>query len=131
MTFSLRSPSKVGKPSTCHPLHADLATGAKAYCFRRIFHDWDTESCQKMLRNHVSAMKKGYSKLLINDILVPETNAPFFVAGMDVAMMTTLGGMERTRTQWSDLLESEGLRLVDVWQANGGPEAVIEAMLKD
>lgn len=76
-------------------------------------------------------MKKGYSKLLINDILVPETNAPFFVAGMDVAMMTTLGGMERTRTQWSDLLESEGLRLVDVWQANGGPEAVIEAMLKD
>ena len=33
-------------------------------------------------------MKKGHSKLLLNDILVPETRAPAFVAGMDITMMT-------------------------------------------
>ena len=74
-------------------------------------------------------MEKGYSKLLVVDMVVPETKAPFFVAGMDIAMMTQLTGMERTRTQWHDLLESASLRIVDIWPVSEGAECVIEAEL--
>lgn len=74
-------------------------------------------------------MVKGYSKLLINDMVVPETRAPFFVAGMDVAMMTLLCGMERTKTQWHDLLQSVGLKIVHIWQVSVDAESIIETEL--
>ena len=76
-------------------------------------------------------MRKGYSKLLINDILIPESKASLFVAGMDFAMMTLLAGTERTPTQWEALLESAGLQIIKVWQVNESAEAIIEATLKD
>ena len=74
-------------------------------------------------------MEKGYSKLLIVDMMVPETNAPLFVAGMDIAMMTQVTGIERTRTQWHDLLQSAGFRIINVWPVSEGAECVIEAEL--
>ena len=74
-------------------------------------------------------MKKRYSKLLIVDMVVPETKAPLFVAGMDIAMMTQLTGMERTRTQWHDLLDSAGFRIINIWPVSEGAECVIEAEL--
>lgn len=75
-------------------------------------------------------MEKGYSKLLINDMVVPETKAPSFVAGMDIFMMTVVAGMERTRPQWDDLLDSVGFRITDIWQVSFDAESVIEAELK-
>ncbi len=76
-------------------------------------------------------MEKGYSKILIVDMVVPETKAPFFVAGMDIAMMTQLTGMERTRTQWHNLLESAGFRITNIWPVSEGAESVIEAELME
>ena len=39
--------------------------------------------------------------------------------------------MERTQKQWQALLESEGFRLVDIWQVGAGPEAIIEGVLQE
>ncbi|MCJ1374212.1 hypothetical protein MMC20_005444 [Loxospora ochrophaea] len=105
--------------------------GAKAYFFHSIFHNWDDDRCRKILRSQAGAMRRGYSKLLINEIVVPEMRASSIMAGLDIAMMALFAGLERTQAQWSALLESEGFEILNVWQEHEGAEAVIEAVLKD
>ncbi len=94
-------------------------------------HDWDDNSCRKILQNQISAMEKDYSKLLINDMVLPDVGASMFPAAMDVSMMTLLTGMERTRTQWHELLDSVGLKINGIWTLVEGGESVIETALKE
>ena len=73
-------------------------------------------------------MKPGYSKLLINDIVMPDKGAGRFVTQLDFAMLSLVASMERTEAQWRVLLESAGLRNIRVW--TGDSESVIEAELQ-
>ena len=57
-------------------------------------------------------MKRGYSKLLINDLILPDKGAHPYLAMMDITMMCLLNARERTQRQWRELLESEGFRVV-------------------
>ena len=54
------------------------------------------------------------SRILIDEVVLPETKVPWQVAMMDLAMMAALGGIERSREDWVKLLESAGLKMVDV-----------------
>ncbi|CAF9902938.1 MAG: hypothetical protein ALECFALPRED_000075 [Alectoria fallacina] len=45
--------------------------GAHAYYFRNIFHDWPEEQCRAILQQTCTAMAKGFSKILINEMVVP------------------------------------------------------------
>lgn len=74
-------------------------------------------------------MKRGYSKLLINDIVLPDTGATRFATISDINMLALLAAMERSEAQWRKLLEQAGLKVIKVWQ--GTPESVIEAELAD
>ncbi|KAI9875694.1 MAG: hypothetical protein M1830_008092 [Pleopsidium flavum] len=105
--------------------------GARAYYFRSILHDWDDNSCRNILQNQISAMEKDYSRLLVNDMVLPDVGAAMFPAAMDVSMMTLLTGMERTRAQWHELLDSVGLKINGIWTLVEGGESVIETVLKD
>jgi hypothetical protein len=49
-------------------------------------------------------MTKGYSKLFINDIILPDVNCSLFQAGFDINMMAMHAGIERSRNQWTTLL---------------------------
>ncbi len=97
-----------------------------------ILHDWPDDKCRLILQNLKMAMKVGYSKILINDLVLPEKNCSSWSAATDINMMTILAGMERTRQQWIDLLESVDLEVVKFWSSPYGSEeeAVIEAVLK-
>ncbi|KAI9849434.1 MAG: hypothetical protein M1837_004054 [Sclerophora amabilis] len=106
-------------------------TGARVYYFRSILHDWPDEECRQILRNTKSAMAKGYSSILINDIVLPDRGAPAFGACLDLSMMAVLSGKERTRKEWSALLSSVGLAIVDIWTLEEGGESIIETVLKD
>lgn len=57
-----------------------------------------------------SQLTSQQSKLVISDIVLPATNATPFEGLRDLQKMA-LGGMERTETQWRDLLKGEGLRI--------------------
>ncbi|KAL8836147.1 MAG: hypothetical protein Q9170_003040 [Blastenia crenularia] len=103
--------------------------GAKAYYFRAILHDWPDRACREILKNTAAAMRKGHSKLLIDDMVLPDTNVPPRAAFFDLSMMALETGAERTKRQWHDLLESAGLRIEKIWSANSGLESVIEAEL--
>ena len=75
-------------------------------------------------------MRKGYSKLLLDEMVLPDTNAPVKGAFFDLSMMALETGSERTLSQWHELLKSTGLRIEKVWSTNSGLESVIEAELE-
>ncbi len=103
--------------------------GARAYYFRSIFHDWPNEKCREILRNLRPSMRAGYSKLLINDWVIPDKGAALYPSLLDINMMVLFAGMERSESQWHELLESEGFEIVKVWSIPG-TEGCIEAVIK-
>ncbi|OJI80340.1 hypothetical protein ASPTUDRAFT_937004 [Aspergillus tubingensis CBS 134.48] len=68
----------------------------------------------------LDAMKPGYSRLLVHDHVMPEKDAHPHATAYDLTMMALLAGVERTETQWRDLLSSVGYRVVKVWQSPFG-----------
>lgn len=75
-------------------------------------------------------MVPDYSKLLIHELLVPETGADTFAAVYDLVMMAFQAGMERTESQWRQLIEKAGLKVVKFWQPpEPGADGIVEVML--
>ena len=108
---------------------ADLSSGARAYFFKAVCHDFDDADCQRLLGNTVAAMGPQ-SSLLIDEWVLPDVGAPLAGASEDMFMMMLLSGMERSESQWRKLLESAGLEIKKVWRTDGVSEAVIEATKK-
>ncbi|KAI4157937.1 MAG: hypothetical protein L6R39_000569 [Caloplaca ligustica] len=104
--------------------------GAKAYYFRNIFHDWPDSDAGVILQHTADAMKKGYSRLLINEWVLSDTNSSFLPAAMDINMMCLFSGMERTRSQWDALLGRVGLKIIKLWGPGQETESLIEAVLE-
>ncbi|KAE8356405.1 S-adenosyl-L-methionine-dependent methyltransferase [Aspergillus coremiiformis] len=102
--------------------------GARAYYFRAIFHDWPDYICHKILVNTISAMSAGYSRLIIVDFVLPDTDAPLLSASIDIQMMSIGSGMERSERQWRNLLGAAGLEITGIWSGSPGMESVIEAV---
>jgi fumagillin biosynthesis methyltransferase len=72
-------------------------------------------------------MTKGYSKLLLDEHVLDDVDASHRGAASDMLMMLVLTGVERTRSQWKELLGSVGLKIVKVWPNRRGQQSVIEA----
>jgi hypothetical protein len=106
---------------------------AKAYHLRAITHDWSDTTVVKVLSKVVSAMGTD-SKLLIADNVVAEHGVVKGLAPMMDLMMLCIGGKERTRKDFEDVLDAAGLRIREVYYANAerdvGGFAVVEAVLK-
>ena len=73
------------------------------------------------------------SRLLINEMVLADRNETLVRADMDMLMFFISNGMERSRTQWKDLLASVSppLKLIDVWSAPGDQQSVMEISLAD
>ncbi|KAJ5575483.1 O-methyltransferase [Penicillium sp. DV-2018c] len=104
--------------------------GASRYYFRRVFHDWpDVPEAKKILQNTAVAMDRDQSRILIHDIIVPETGATMTHAWQDLSLMA-IGGIERTEKNFASLLDSAGLELVKVWRKPGDIMGIVEARLQ-
>ena len=55
------------------------------------------------------------SIVIVDDVIMPEIGASWKQSSMDLAMMTMLAAMERTKDHFSRLLADCGLKLRDVW----------------
>lgn len=92
-----------------------------------VLHIWPDSICQKALGNIKSAMVPGYSKLLINDHVTPESDAYWETSALDLLMMSFHAARERTVTEWYHLLEEvAGFRIVKIWDGGKGNESLIE-----
>ena len=113
---------------SCSSLQLDSA--ADIYYFKSVLHDWDDQSSIKLLSQTASTMSRE-SRLLINEMVLPNVGASLDGAAMDLMMYFLSAGIERTLAQWTHLLASvqPKLRIVEVWSADNDAQAVIETIL--
>ncbi|MEV0676072.1 methyltransferase [Actinosynnema sp. NPDC050436] len=83
------------------------------YLVKRILHDWDDEQCVRILE-HCRRGVSDHGRLLVVDAVVPPGNAPDHGKLMDLLMMSSLPGRERTRAEFEDLFTRAGFRLTRV-----------------
>jgi hypothetical protein len=100
--------------------------GAKFFLLSNILHDHPDTICRTIVENIKAAMKPGYSKLLISDIILLETGSSIRQLDMDMAMFYLSGGAERTEAEWRELLEPLGLRL-KFWYPPSEQNGIIDA----
>ncbi|UPL02377.1 hypothetical protein LCI18_013311 [Fusarium solani-melongenae] len=104
--------------------------GARAYYMHSCLHDWPDDVCISILARVAEAMKPGYSKLLINENVIPPKGAYWETTALDMVMMTLFCSMERTEADWYNLIENlAGLKIVKIWSGGKGVESVLECEL--
>ncbi|KAE8373714.1 S-adenosyl-L-methionine-dependent methyltransferase [Aspergillus bertholletiae] len=103
--------------------------GARVYYFRNIFHDWSDDKARLILKNLIPAMERGYSKVLLEDYIIPDKNARALEGMTDIAVMVFCSGLERTRQRFTNLLESGGLKVTKFWTREANGQGIIEAEL--
>lgn len=105
---------------------ASVPTGADAYIMKHIIHDWDDERSVTILKNIHSAMNEN-GKLFIVEVVVPTGNDPHFSKIMDLEMLVSPGGIERTDVEYEELLATAGFRLTRIIPTQS-PYSIIEAV---
>ncbi|KAJ5161069.1 hydroxyindole O-methyltransferase [Penicillium capsulatum] len=102
---------------------------ARAYSLHSILHDWGDDDGVKILQNLVPALKKGYSRVLLNEIVVSEEKPTLAATSMDMMMLAHFAVRERTEAEWKDILQQAGLKIVNIHTYPGVAESLIEAEL--
>jgi len=69
---------------------------ARAYFFHAVPHDWPDADCVRMFSQVKAAFKRGYSKLLIYEVVLPNKGATSLMTTLDLQLMNCTSGMERT-----------------------------------
>lgn len=83
---------------------------------RNIIHDHHDEQAAQILKNTVSAFDED-SILLIDDIILPESGiVPWRATLADLNMMSSLAAKERSENEWRALIESAGLKVVEIYK---------------
>ena len=102
--------------------------GCDAWIMKHIIHDWDDETCRTILTN-IRKQMPANGKVLLFEMVVPDTNEPSPAKMMDIQMLSgTDGGRERTASEFGTLLESAGLKLERIIPTKS-PMSVIEGRL--
>lgn len=99
------------------------------YLLHQILHDWPFPKARSILLNLKSALEKGYSKILACDIVLPSKGAHPRATATDITMMGLCGSSERTEQMWHELVESAGLKIVQIHTKPTCIEAVVEIEL--
>ncbi|MFL6083710.1 MAG: methyltransferase [Mycobacterium sp.] len=96
------------------------------YLLKFILHDWDDESCVKILRSCRKAMEPG-GRIAIVELVVGDDGKDSLGALMDLSMLAVVNGRERSLEEFDTLLQRAGLRRTAVLTADS-PQSVIEAV---
>ncbi|WP_240630786.1 acetylserotonin O-methyltransferase [Mycolicibacterium sp. GF69] len=99
--------------------------GGDAYVLKNIIHDWDDDESLAILRNIRTAIASN-GKLLLLEMVLPDRADAFLGFQLDLEMLVTLGGRERTRADFAKLLRRAGFRL-DRVVGTVTPISIVEA----
>ena len=92
---------------------ADTLPAADLYLLMEVLHDWDDADATKILAAVRRAARPG-ARVLIVEILVPDTPGPHSGKTRDIIMLAVTGGRERTQAQHAALLAAAGFELTRV-----------------
>lgn len=91
----------------------------QVYILKHIIHDWDDESCIRLLRNCYNSMEYNGSIICIDSILPPMGDTSGLAGKfLDLDMMVFNPGKERTLKEWENLYHDTGFRINDVIPLN-------------
>ena len=116
-----------GMISSTVQIYLLTSLGARAYYMHSCLHDWPEAKAHDILTSLKPGLTKGYSKLLINENVIPDQGAHWLSTALDMVMMVNFSASERTEQNWRALLESAGFRIVKIWTYEPGTESLIEA----
>ncbi|KAF3397379.1 Demethylsterigmatocystin 6-O-methyltransferase [Talaromyces pinophilus] len=88
---------------------------AKFYYLRNILHDWPDDKAVIILKNIIPALGPD-SRILIDDMVLPNENVHWQATQTDLTMMAALGSKERTDEQWRSLIDQAGLKILHIYQ---------------
>jgi hypothetical protein len=103
----------------------DAVPEGDLHLLKYILHDWDDESCVRILRQCRQAMRPG-ARIAVVDMVIAEQDSGFGPL-MDIAMLTMLSSRERMAAEFDSLLEQAGLRRVKTTELQA-PYSMIEAV---
>lgn len=104
--------------------------GARYYILRGVLHDWPDDKVRAILLGIQSAMIPGYSKILIEGLIMAEIGYGAYESLFDIDMMM-LAGRERTRKDYEELLGGCGLRIEQILGAQEGQRTCIEVVMNE
>jgi hypothetical protein len=106
-----------------------VPAGGDAYLMKHIIHDWDDERAVTILQNIRKAMNPKGRVLLVESIIAEGNNQDFGKL-MDIEMLVSPGGKERTAAEYAELFGRAGLRLTRIVPTKSA-YSVIEAVNTD
>jgi hypothetical protein len=121
---------RAGLADRCQAVAGDffesVPAGADCYALRLVIHDWDDDEAATILRRCREGITDG-GRLLIFEIVMPDSDVPHPAKGMDWVMLSCVTGQERTEAEYAELLERSGFRLKRV-VPSPTPMSVVEAV---
>jgi hypothetical protein len=89
---------------------AEVPAGADAYVLARVLHDWTDEDAVRILHSVRAAMAPEARLLLVEAVVGPPNEDPA-AKFLDLMMLVSAGGRERTEDEWRVLLAAADLEL--------------------
>ncbi|MFB9831363.1 methyltransferase [Actinoallomurus acaciae] len=102
---------------------------ADVYTLSYILHDWDDESCRRILRSIADAAEPGARVVLI-EAVIPPGDEPHPAKVIDLTMLAITTGRERTTEEFQALLDSAGFTLDRIVPSPTPVVSFIEATLR-
>jgi hypothetical protein len=104
-----------------------VPAGYDAYMIKSVLHDWDDGKAVQILRQCRDAMPSHGRVLVIEIVVSPGQPMGHPHPMIDLEMMVTFGGKERTEQEFATLLSSAGLTLEQFTPINDSFFSVVEA----
>jgi O-methyltransferase len=106
----------------------EVPSGADAYLMKWILHDWEDRDAQRILAVCRRAMTTG-TDLIVVERVAPDRVQPHDLELVlaDLQMMVMNGGLERTASEFRELLAGAGFRLAAI-SDTGTPVSVLRAV---
>lgn len=113
-----------GVAARCEVVACDFFTdpvpaGAGAYLLAHVLHDWDDERARAIL-GAVRAAVPDDGRLLVVEKVLPDDDSAHFAKDLDIHLLTTTAGGERTDSEYRELLAEAGFRTESVTDLAGG-----------
>lgn len=100
-----------GLESRCEVIAASIFDavpgGGDTYILSNILHDWNDDDALRILASCRAAMKPG-NVLVIVELIVTDDDEPSMAKTIDMQMMTTGGGIQRTVAEFEVLFDQTG-----------------------
>ncbi len=95
-----------------------------------VLHDWNDQDAQRILERIRAAAPRG-ARLVVVDVVLPDGDDHHLGKISDLTMLAIVGGRERTRSEFTELLARSGFVLDRVARSSVSGYSVLVATLQD